>query len=266
MSLKLLNAAQIKQYFTSPQTVSTWWDPLGGKYRYHFENMLRVVESFQLPLQNAKVLDVGPGRGLFTLSYAGMGANVTAADISSEMLDICRENAKRLNLDNQIQFLQDDAETLTQCPDEAFDLVSCMCTFDHIPDLDKAVEAMSRKCRPGGYFVFTYCPYQSLHGRIFKFYSKFLYKLHRLSDSEGLVAQMYHTQDIDRICSAHNIRIEKKVGVGLLCLLLRPQFERGILSAIPRWFSRIEEYIHPFYTSRYLSHRCQIIIGLGKKC
>ncbi|MCH9023509.1 MAG: methyltransferase domain-containing protein [Planctomycetes bacterium] len=265
MSLKLLKPDQIKSYFSSPNTISTWWDPLGGRFRYHFENILCTLQKFQLPLKNSQVLDVGTGRGLFAVWFAHQGCKVHAVDISPEMLELAREKAKEANIEKMITFQLGDAEELQNIPDSSFDLVSCMSTFDHIPDLDKAIAAMSRKLKDQGYFLFTYCPCSSLHGRLYQLYAKYISKIFKLSDDKGLVAKLYQHKEIEDVMARNNICIERRLGVGLLCLLLRPQFEKNALFAIPRCVSKIEERIFPFYKSKILVNRSQTIIGLGRK-
>ena len=210
-------------------------------------------------------MDVGTGRGLFTIWFAQQGSQVNAIDISPEMLELAREKAKEMNVEKRITFQLGSAEELLNIPDGSFDLASCMCTFDHIPDLDKAVAAMSRKLKDQGLFLFTYCPYSSLHGKLFRFYAKYISKQYKLSDEEGLVAKLYHHKEIEEVLARHNICIERRLGVGLFCLLLRPQFERNALFAIPRYISKIEEGLIPFYQSDFFVNRSQIVIGLGRK-
>jgi hypothetical protein len=90
-------------------------------------------------------------------------------------------------------------------------------------------------------------------------------KFYRLGHEKKLVARLYELSEINPFLEKHGIVLEQTYGVGLLCLLLRPEFEKGIFTAIPRWFSKLEEKIFPFYRSNFLANRCQIFIGVGRK-
>jgi len=265
MAMDHLQPEQIKSYFSTEKTVSQWWNPLEGLYRYHFKNLLRVIENYVFPWKDKRVLDVGTGRGMFSIWFAGQGCQVDALDISSEMLHIARKNAQTAQVQDMVSFSLGDAEDLSGLPQGVYDWVSCMCTFDHIPNLDKAVGQMAGKLKKDGYLLFTYCPTNSFHGCLFRLYANYISKYYKLSQENGLIARLYTHKEIERILSNHNLSLERRYGVGLFCLLLRPEFERGIITAIPRGISRLEEYLVPFYKSSFFAKRCQIIVGFARK-
>ena len=67
-----------------------------------------------------KVLDVGAGPGLFSILMALAGHEVTAVDISSEMIKSARENAKSFNVN--VNFVQVDGIELP-FEDKSFDFI-----------------------------------------------------------------------------------------------------------------------------------------------
>ena len=81
------------------------------------------------------------------LSWANLGADVTACDISPVAIDIARKNAERIGLD--IDFHVADAQTVAPIADAAFDVVfaTFLCWFE---DLPLACRNWHRVLRPGG--------------------------------------------------------------------------------------------------------------------
>ncbi len=95
---------------------------------------------------SGSVLEVAVGTGKNLPHYPG-GCDVTAVDLSPEMLSLARKRADHLGLN--VTFRVMDAEAL-DFPDHSFDtIVSSLstCTF---PDPVRALREMARVCRPGG--------------------------------------------------------------------------------------------------------------------
>ena len=55
-----------------------------------------------------KVLDLGTGTGIFAIGAALTGAEVTAVEKDSEALEIARENAEELGVEERIEFVEGD--------------------------------------------------------------------------------------------------------------------------------------------------------------
>lgn len=93
------------------------------------------------------VLDVGTGPGFLALLFAEMGCDVTAVDLSGEMLTKATENATKRGL--AIKFYQGDAEKLP-FPDECFDIVANKHLLWTLPEPEKAVQEWKRVLRKNG--------------------------------------------------------------------------------------------------------------------
>jgi len=95
------------------------------------------------------ILDIGCGTGNFSLKLAQNGAQVTAIDISNEMLKIARQKAAENNL--SIDFKNMHSLEL-QFPDNTFDGVFSMATIEFISnnDVKKMLSEMFRVCKKGG--------------------------------------------------------------------------------------------------------------------
>lgn len=109
----------------------------------------RLLRERRFDLRGARqILDVGSGAGQIAkhlLKYADLGAEITAVDLSSEMLRRARQRL-RSNLPRFI------AADLTQLPfaDGAFDCVTCGYVLEHVPDPRTGLAELARVMSPGG--------------------------------------------------------------------------------------------------------------------
>lgn len=106
---------------------------------------------FDVPVDGARVLDVGCGGG-FTCEYlAERGADVTGLEVNPDLLRAAREHASAGGL--VIDYVPGVAEALP-FDDASFDVVTCVDVLEHVEDVGRAVAEMARVLRPGGWFCF----------------------------------------------------------------------------------------------------------------
>jgi ubiquinone/menaquinone biosynthesis C-methylase UbiE len=102
-----------------------------------------------------KALDLASGPGLYTLclqTYLKYG-NITGIDLSANMIDVARKNARDKNLEAQVSFQAGDISNLAQIGDDLFDLTSFADAAHHMPDLAtvrKVLCEMDRVTKPDG--------------------------------------------------------------------------------------------------------------------
>lgn len=96
------------------------------------------------------MLDVGTGPGVLALISAELGNEVTAVDLSENMVKKARENAMMRSLD--INFMQGDAENL-ELPDAHFDIVMNKYLLWTLPQPGKALTEWKRVLRDGGMII-----------------------------------------------------------------------------------------------------------------
>jgi len=117
-----------------------------------------MVETFLLPLgprlveacgigPGMTVLDVAAGTGNASLPAARAGADVTASDLTPELLEAGRGRAEAEGL--TLQWVPADAEHLP-FEDEAFDVVMSSIGAMFAPHHQEVADELVRVCRPGG--------------------------------------------------------------------------------------------------------------------
>lgn len=118
-----------------------------------------------------EVLDVGCGTGVVGITAARAGARVRAIDLTPELLDRARENARIACV--EIDFREGDVEALP-FDDAAFDVVLSQFAHMFAPRPDVAVSEMLRVLKPGGTIAFATWPPELLIGSSFKLVARYL--------------------------------------------------------------------------------------------
>ena len=111
-----------------------------------------------------RVLDVACGTGVVSVTAARLGARVTGLDLTPELLERARENARIAGV--EIDWHEGDVEKLP-FGDATFDFV--LSEFGHIfaPRPEVAIGEMLRVLKPGGTIAFSTWPPELLVGRTF---------------------------------------------------------------------------------------------------
>ena len=94
------------------------------------------------------MLDVACGPGNFVIFASATVRSATGIDISSGQLNIAREQAAKLRLQN-VNFVCGNVETLP-FRDNLFPVVTSDSAFHHFGGYEKVFAEMYRVCRPGG--------------------------------------------------------------------------------------------------------------------
>ena len=122
-----------------------YWEGPAGRPRW--ARRVRMLTEHLKP--GCNVLELGCGTGYFTKELAQTGANITAIDISPELLEAARRRVSAQNVTFEIQ----NAYALTY-PDAIFDSVVGSSVLHHL-EIDQAFTQIYRVLRPGGTIRFT---------------------------------------------------------------------------------------------------------------
>jgi len=135
-----------------------------------------MVETFLLPLgprlvdaagiePGMRVLDVAAGTGNASLPAASRGAEVTASDLTPELLEAGRRRAEAEGLD--IDWVEADAERLP-FEDGSFDVVMSAIGAMFAPRHQATADELVRVCRPGGTIALLSWTPEGMIGALFR--------------------------------------------------------------------------------------------------
>ena len=142
-----------------PAMVETFLEPLGP----------RLVAAAGIG-PHLRVLDVAAGTGNASLPAARAGAQVTASDLTPELLDAGRRRADAAGL--ELEWVQADAERLP-FDDASFDVVMSCIGVMFAPHHQAAADELVRVCRPGGTLALLSWTPEGMLGALFKTMAEF---------------------------------------------------------------------------------------------
>ncbi|MFW9800093.1 MAG: class I SAM-dependent methyltransferase [Candidatus Thorarchaeota archaeon] len=127
---------------------------IAGEGTPHHQHILNpCVEGLLGDVSGKKLLDAGCGEGYLSRHYAEKGATVSGVDISSKLINACRNHPSQATL--RIEYLVGSICELGSLPDDYFDVVLCNLVLLNVPCLDSALRNLFRVMRSGGIFVFS---------------------------------------------------------------------------------------------------------------
>ena len=117
----------------------------------HREDMADHLDNIS---KEEKILDIGTGKGHLAMAIARKGYNCISIDKSPDEIYIARLNAIYHQVDDIIEFEEQDARQL-KYPDNSFGVVICADTIHHFIQPEAVFNEMIRVCKPDGLLILS---------------------------------------------------------------------------------------------------------------
>jgi ubiquinone/menaquinone biosynthesis C-methylase UbiE len=124
---------------------------LGNKSSLNVNFIIQVINSINLE-KDAKILDIGTGKGLMAISIASIGYYVITGEPEDHKWADWRTNVKKLKLNHLIEFRPLRAENLP-FEDLSFDAIFLYNSFHHIPEKSITFEECIRVLKKKGVLI-----------------------------------------------------------------------------------------------------------------
>ncbi|MGL5278828.1 MAG: methyltransferase domain-containing protein [Cetobacterium sp.] len=123
-----------------------------NEYTLLTDNMyLNRILNIGHPFKGKRVLDLGCGTGLLSLSLADKADEIFALDISNGMINSLKSKIKKREIKN-IKAIKGDIHD-TQFPDNFFDTIICVLSFHHFHDIRRVMQILKRILKPFGEII-----------------------------------------------------------------------------------------------------------------
>ena len=122
-------------------------------FGYDVEEERRFILDKACPLYG-DILEVGTGKGYFTIELAKQGYSFTSIDISDEEQEFARLNIKYFGFEKLVDFKIENAEDLS-FGDSSFDIIFSINTIHHLVNPIKVIDQLTRIITPEGKIILS---------------------------------------------------------------------------------------------------------------
>lgn len=134
---------------TSWGGVADWYDDVvNGSDSYQKNVIMPNIVRFVEPQKGMMVLDVACGQGYFSRAFAEAGATVIASDISSELIEIAKQQPSK-----DVTYHVASADKLSCVKDGSVDVVTIVLALQNIENMAGVISEAARSLKLGGRFI-----------------------------------------------------------------------------------------------------------------
>ncbi len=203
---------------TKKEQVANMFDSIAVRYDFlnrflsaGIDQTWRKKALNQLIKQQPKyILDVATGTADVAIMASRLlhPEKITGIDISNKMLDIGRNKLKELKLDDTIELLNGDSETIS-FPDNTFDAVTVAFGVRNFENLEKGLSEIQRVLKPGGKLVVLEFskPRNPVFKGLYNFYMKTICPAAGKIFSKNKTAYAYLDQSIKQFPEGKNFTL-----------------------------------------------------------
>jgi ubiquinone biosynthesis O-methyltransferase len=223
------------------QTASYYEDTIAREYHiYHVYSLYPWIERLRAVNPAMRVLDIGCGTGIVSLTLARKGFEVTGVDHSAAMLEIARQKSASQNLGTGVTFIQSDIEKLG-FKENTFDAITCQGVLHHLGDMRPVLAEAYRVLKPKGHLYISEPVHPpTLIKRFFLLIQTLMYRIKSSRRTQAAGAESYESpissDELFAILNAAGFEFRHEFMVHI------PLVYRILPDGLRLWMTRIMSY------------------------